>query len=103
MFVCMLVSRDQMSMPPSIAIACPVMKVDESDARKSTVSAISWGVPIRFMGIISVNPLGSPLVILSAMSVAMGPGATVLTRMLDSASSAATERESPSTANLDAA
>lgn len=44
---------DQIDSPPSITNACPVMKAERSDARKTTASAISSAAPKRPMGIVS--------------------------------------------------
>ena len=40
--------------PPSMTKSSPVMKLDRDEARNRTSSAISSGLPLRFIGVISI-------------------------------------------------
>src|SRR5262245_12185488 len=84
--------------PPSTLISTPVMYEASWDARNATVAATSSGCPKRFIDTFvrsffsnsSTASCGSPD--LSKIGVKIGPGATVLTRMPRSTSSAAAVR-----------
>ena len=69
-----------MTYPPSTLSAAPWMNVALDDARNSTASATSRGVPIRFIGAMDIagSSGGRSLV----MGVAIRPGQTQFTRML---------------------
>src|SRR5947207_9859437 len=84
--------------PPSTLISTPVTYDASWEARNATTLATSSGCPKRFIGTFdttsfansSMASCGRP--VLPKMGVTIGPGATVLTRMPRSASSAAAVR-----------
>jgi hypothetical protein len=82
-----------MVMPPSTGTDRPVMNDAASEHSQATVSAISMGLPMRFMGTTfeNISPaFGSEVVRLSNRSVSMvGPGMMQLMRIPAVAHSAA--------------
>src|SRR5882762_8008994 len=92
-------------LPPSTTYDTPVMNDALSDARNMMVWAISSGLPTRLSGTVAARPafLSSVPVKRFSMSVAIGPGATKLTRTPEEAASSAADLVSPSTACLLAA
>src|SRR6478735_941382 len=89
--------------PPSTTSSWPVQYADSSDARNSTASASSSGVPTRRIGTAAKASGGgfSPNV-LQYISVATPPGSTALTRIPADASSTAADFVIPRIAHFDA-
>src|SRR6476661_8311347 len=74
------------TVPPSTGRSTPVMKLLSSDARNRTAEAISSGRPIRCIGVMAMNrsfiaPTFGPNWA-SRRGVSIGPGLTMLARML---------------------
>lgn len=86
--------------PPSTAIAWPVMNDALSEARKSTVWAISEGCAIRRRG--GMTPAISRGSMRAIMPVSVSPGHIALIRIPASAFSRAADRVRPTTACLTA-
>src|ERR1700730_2396784 len=104
-----------MSIPPLTLQIAPVMNEDWSATRKWMTRAISSGRPNRPTGIFSLIPSSTFAGMFSSISVAMNPGATVLTvmpmlsssslpdRLSWKAASRASVLVSPNSPDLDAA
>ncbi len=78
---CGVYAQNQALIPPSMTNVAPVTYAASSESSQAMPFAISSGVPIRLLGLISeslriANSRSSP-----SMSVLVGPGATVLIRM----------------------
>jgi hypothetical protein len=89
-------------LPPSTRYDAPVMKDALSNARNIMVWAISSGLPTRLSGTVAARPafLSSVPVKRFNIPVSIGPGATMLTRTPEEASSSAADLVSPSSACL---
>ncbi len=86
--------------------ASPLMYSAQGETRKAAACAISCGVPILPTGILDnsfLSASGLPQSLLEAPSVATGPGAMALTRILYGAHSTARVRVRASTPALAAA